>query len=76
MSEKDTLWDIKDKAPVVTPDEGKFPPLLNYSLDYELDCYEAAVARMKPTERDRYLRCMSTIDVINGFVRAIQSAHP
>ena len=72
MSEKDTLWDIKDKAPVVTPDESRFPPLLNY---YELDCYETAVARMKPTERDRYLRCMSTIDVINGFVRALLSAH-
>jgi hypothetical protein len=69
MSDQDNLlWDIKDKAPVVQPDESNFPPLLNYSLDYELDCYEAAVARMKPTERDRFLRCMSTLDIINGFI--------
>ena len=68
------LWDIQDKAPVFTPDESRFPPLLTYSLDYELDCYEAAIARMPPPLRNRFLRCMSTIDIIAGFVKAQQTA--
>lgn len=57
------LWDIRDRAPVVVPQE-KPGAVGDPITDADLDEYERAYARMPGNLRARYDRCMATIDVV------------
>lgn len=63
-----SIWDIRDKAPVVLPEE-KGPEIIRGlpSLGAEIYAHERGVAVLSPAERGRYYRCMDTVDVIVGF---------
>lgn len=51
------LWDIWDKARVLTP----------VLRDHSQATYQLAVYAMRPALRARYLRCMATIEVIRAL---------
>jgi hypothetical protein len=64
------MWDIRDKAPVVLPDDGGGPiPTHPVMRDIEIDRYERAVAMMSHPLRMRYYRFMNTIDILVEMFR-------
>lgn len=63
------LWDIKDKAPVVRPDDGDNAGPTDPITDRDLDNYLEALREMPIHLQLRWARCRQSIDVLVAILR-------
>lgn len=55
---KNELWDIADREPVITPNEG----------DGDMLAYKQGIKNMPSYLKERYFRCIQTMEVIRALI--------